>query len=298
MIILFILMLVGFICYKMKLITDESGKTLSAIVVNIANPAMILYASMGADVKIQGAELALTLGIATAMVGSLILVSYLVTVVLRVERKSRGVYHVMTVFSNIGFMGFPLISAVFGPGALLYASLFTIPYNILIYTYGINSMKNIDAPKEKFSLGKILNIGVIASIASITIYMLKIPMPKFVIMATQHLSNLTAPLSMIVIGASLASIDLKKLFLDARMLAFALIKLVVIPIVAFLLIRHLISGEILRGVCLIMLTMPVGSMTAMLASQYDGDFETATKGVALTTLLSVVTIPLVSMIFM
>jgi Predicted permeases len=293
---LFILMLVGYICYKTKLITEDAGKTLSAIVVHIANPALILYASMGSDIKIQGSELALTLGIATAMIGALILFSYLVPVVLRVDKDSRGIYRVMTAFSNIGFMGFPLISAVYGPGALIYASIFTLPYNILIYTYGINSMKKPGAEKEKFRLGKIFNAGVIASILTIAIYLLKIPVPKLVSTPMQHLSNLTTPLSMIVIGASLASIDLKKLFFDVRMLVFSVIKLIIIPIAGYLIIRQFVSGEILRGVCLVMLMMPVGSMTAMLASQYDGDFDTATRGIALTTLLSVLTIPLVSAI--
>jgi len=103
---------------------------------------------------------------------------------------------------------------------------------------------------------------------------------------------------MIVIGASLATINLKKLFIDGRLLAFAALKLVVIPIAGFLLIKQIINDEVLRGVCFIMLATPVGSMTAMLAQQYAGDYEVATKGVALTTLLSVATIPLVFAIMM
>ncbi|MFB0921571.1 MAG: AEC family transporter [Oscillospiraceae bacterium] len=298
MIILLILMLVGYICYKVRMLTDDTCKMLSSIVLNIANPALILYASMGTETKIQGTELAITVGIAFGMFGVLMLVSYVMPIVLKVERKSYGIYRVMTTFSNIGFMGFPLISAVYGTGALLYASLFSIPYNILIYTYGINAMKKADTAKEKLNLSKVFNIGVIACILSVAIYLLRITLPQYIISADKYLSDLTAPLSMIVIGASLATINIKKLFIDGRLLAFAALKLVVIPIAGFLLVEQIISDEVLRGVCFIMLATPVGSMTAMLAQQYDGDYEVATKGVALTTLLSVATIPLVSAIMM
>lgn len=294
MAVLFVLMLIGFICYKKRMITEMGGKALSSIVSDIANPAMILYAGMGSGAKLQRSELAFTLVIAFAMFGALILISYLVPVVLRAERKSRGIYHVMTAFSNIGFMGFPIISAIYGPEGLLYASLFTVPYNILIYTYGIREIKNSDAPKEKFRLVKLLNPGVVACILSMVIYLLNVQMPEIVLISTQYLSNLTSPLSMIVIGASIATINLRKLFLDVRLIIFSVIKLIAIPIGAYLIIKQVVSSEMLRGVCLIMLATPVGSMTAVLANQYDGDSETATKGVALTTLLSVATIPLVS----
>jgi len=293
MLVLFIIMLIGYICCRVGIITEEGGKKLSAIVVNVANPAMILTASTGTGEKVQGSALALTLGVAFGMFAVLLLISYLIPIVLRVERKSAGVYRVMTIFSNLGFMGFPVVAALYGNGALIYATLFVIPYNLLIYTYGINAMKTSAQDREKLKLGKVFNIGVIACIITMTIYLLKPPIPIVVSSTVSILSNLAAPLSMMVIGASLASIDLKALFTDARLLVFMVIKQLLIPIVGALLIKQFISDQTLVGVCVIMLAMPVGSMTAMLAQQYGGDFELSTKGVALTTLLSVVTIPLV-----
>ncbi len=103
---------------------------------------------------------------------------------------------------------------------------------------------------------------------------------------------------MMVIGASLATINLKKLFTDLRLLLFSVIKLLVLPAVGVMVIRQFVDNEVILGVCLVMLATPVGSMTAMLAQQYDGDYEMASKGVALTTILSVATIPLVSMLVM
>lgn len=316
MVVLFLLMGIGYLCYKKEIITDEASKKLSAIVVNIANPALVLTGCLGED-KIQGRELFQTVIIIAGVYLALLLIAQILPRILGVEKESRGTYKAMTVFSNIGFMGFPVVAALYGNSALLYAALFTIPYNILIYTYGISSMnsampsnaevslakKRGRAGKEKgsgaaFLLGRIFNVGVIACIVTIVIYLCEIPVPGMIADTITHLSNLTAPLSMMVIGASLATIDLKKLFMDVRLLLFSAVKLLVIPIVGVLIIRQFVSNEIICGVCMVMLATPVGSMTAMLAQQYGGDYEMASKGVALTTILSVATIPLVSMLVM
>ena len=298
MIVLFILMGIGYFCYRKNIITDEVSKKLSAIVVNIANPALILTGCMGED-KIQGKELLLTVGIMLAMYAALLIMAELLPRLLKVEKKSIGTYKAMTVFSNIGFMGFPVISALYGSGALLYAALFMIPYNILIYTYGVSSITTKEEGKEKgTSLGRIFNIGVIACILTIVIYLAGIPLPGFLKTTVTHLSNLTAPLSMMVIGASLATIDLKKLFTDGKLIFFSLIKLIIIPLIGILIIRQFVDNTVICGVCMVMLATPVGSMTAMLAQQYDGDYEMASKGVALTTILSVATMPIVAALVM
>lgn len=298
MIVLFILMGIGYFCYRKAIITDEVSKKLSAIVVNIANPALVLTGCMGED-KIQGKELLLTAGIMLAMYAVLLILAEFLPRLLRVEKKSIGTYKAMTVFSNIGFMGFPVISALYGNGALLYAALFMIPYNILIYTYGISAITTKEEGKEKtFSLSRIFNIGVIACILAIVIYLAGIPIPGFLKTTITHLSNLTAPLSMMVIGASLATIDLKKLFADGRLILFSAIKLIIIPVIGVLIVRQFVDNTVICGVCMVMLATPVGSMTAMLAQQYEGDYEMASKGVALTTVLSVATMPLVAALVM
>lgn len=297
MIVLFLLMGIGFFCSRKDIITEEVSKKISAIVVNIANPALVLTGCMSEE-KMEGRELLMTAVIVAAVYAALVLLAVVIPRILLVEKEKRGTYQAMTVFSNIGFMGFPVISAVYGNGALLYASLFMIPYNVLIYTYGVAAMTagSGEKKKEKISLGRIFNVGVIACIVTIIFYLLRIPMPGFIEITVTHLSNLTAPLSMMVIGASLSKIHMKKLFTDVKLLLFSFIKLLVIPVVGVLIIRQFVENDIICGVCMVMLATPVGSMTAMLAQQYDGDYEMASKGVALTTILSVATIPLVSML--
>ena len=297
MIVLFIIMGAGFLCYKLQIITDEVNKKLSAIVVNIANPAMVLTGCMGDD-KISGQELLKVFGLVIIVYTVLVLLAMVIPALLKIDKKSRGTYQAMTIFSNIGFMGFPVVAALYGNSAVLYASLFTIPYNILIYTFGVSAMSTGEkvSLKESFSIKRVMNVGVIACIITIIVYFLQIPVPSFIKTTTTHLSNLTAPLSMMVIGASLATMDMKKLFTDGKLLLFSALKLLVIPVLGVLLIRQFFDNDIICGVSMVMLATPVGSMTAMLAQQYDGDYEMASRGVALTTILSVATMPIVSMI--
>lgn len=296
MIVLFILMILGYFMRKKDIISDEMCKSISWIVVNIANPAMILSGSVNSENGIAGEELLMTMALAVGIFAGLIIISLIIPIVLRVPGKSAGVYRVMTIFSNIGFMGFPVISALYGTEALLYASVFLIPFNLLIYTYGILALKSNDGQKEKLDLKKVLNIGVLCCILSIILSFVQIPMPSFVKTTISTLSNLTAPLSMMVIGASMATIDIKKLFMDTKLLLFAVLKLVVIPVAGLFFLKTFIYSEMLLGVCMVMIATPVASMTAMLAQQYDGDYELASRSVALTTILSVVTMPLVSII--
>ena len=145
---------------------------------------------------------------------------------------------------------------------------------------------------------KIFNIGVIACITAMLLYFLQTPVPSFLQAFITNLGNLTAPLSMMIIGASLAQMPLKELFLDKKLLLFSLVKLLLLPAVWMIMVNRVAEQEILRGVCLVMMATPAGSMTAMLAQQYGGDYETASSGVALTTVLSVITMPLLAAVFL
>lgn len=294
MIVLFIYIMAGYISSKMGVMDEEFSKKISWLVVNIANPAMTISAVVNGEGSIKGRELLLTVGLAVIILGGTILISQFLPALFRVKKEQRNVYKLLAAFNNIGFMGFPVIVAVYGEEALLYASIFTMLFNVLIYTYGIQVIQG--RKSDRLEWGKILNIGVLSSVFAILIYFAQIPTPSFFNTAMSGMSGLTSPLSMIVIGISLAGIELKVLFQDVQMLLFSLAKLLVIPILGMFILRRAVDNEMLCGVCMVMLATPSASMTAMMARQY-GDSECAklaAKGVALTTMLSVITIPIVS----
>lgn len=350
MIVMFLMMAVGYLCYRKQILTEEVSRKVSAIVVNVANPCMILSSAL-TDQQMQGKELVQTLAIVVMMYAFLLVMAQLLPRILCIQKESRGAYAAMTVFANIGFMGFPVLAAMYGNGALLYGAVFQIPFNILIYTYGVavltrkpgacakteqdvkaevdvkaepngktgerqdaqgitaavnGKSENIENGSEQQGklqgtveiVKKIFNIGVIACIAAMLLYFLQTPVPSFLQAFITNLGNLTAPLSMMIIGASLAQMPLKELFLDKKLLLFSLVKLLLLPAVWMIMVNRVAEQEILRGVCLVMMATPAGSMTAMLAQQYGGDYETASRGVALTTVLSVITMPLLAAVFL
>lgn len=296
--ILFLIMLVGFIARKRGIFGENSGKLMSAIVVNIANPAMILSGCINQENRLSGRELLMDFGLAVLMYGAMMLIAQLAPLVFRVQPSDRGMYKVMTVFTNMGFMGFPLISATYGQDALVYASLFLLPFNVLIYTYGIRMIcgsSGADGSREN-PLKKIFNVGIIACIVALFFYCTGIRVPETAESVITYLSNLTAPLSMLVIGDSLTQIRVKELVTDVRLVLFVLARLIAVPVVFLLLLRMLPIDEKMLDVCLIVLATPVASMSAMLAQEYGGDTTLASRGIALSTVLSVATIPLVSLV--
>lgn len=374
MIVMFLMMAVGYLCYRKQILTEEVSRKVSAIVVNVANPCMILSSAL-TDQQMQGKELVQTLAIVVMMYVFLLVMAQLLPRILCIQKESRGAYAAMTVFANIGFMGFPVLAAMYGNGALLYGAVFQIPFNILIYTYGVavltrkpgacakteqdvnaevdvkteqdvkaepdvnaevdvkaeldvkaepngktgerqdaqgitaavnGKSENIENGSEQQGklqgtveiVKKIFNIGVIACITAMLLYFLQTPVPSFLQAFITNLGNLTAPLSMMIIGSSLAQMPLKELFLDKKLLLFSLVKLLLLPAVWMIMVNRVAEQEILRGVCLVMMATLAGSMTAMLAQQYGGDYETASRGVALTTVLSVITMPLLAAVFL
>lgn len=291
MIVLFIYMVIGYVTCKKGILSEEVSRKISWLVINIANPALAISAVINGDGTIRGKDLILTTIISAVTFALLLLLAQILPYIFRIEKEDRNIYKVMTVFNNIGFMGYPVIVAAYGQEALLYAVIFSMMFNVLIYTYGVQTLRGISGA---FELEKIINVGVVSSVVSIVLYVAQIPMPQFVKTAASGLSNLTAPLSMIVVGISLGGISIKEMFTDVKLLGYSLVKLLLIPIVCMMVICRYVDNEMLCGVCMIMLATPAGSMCVMLAQQYGCNYETVSKGVALTTILSVVTIPIVS----
>ena len=151
MIVLFLLMATGFVCRKIGLLNEEASKKLSGLVVNVANPALILSSGINPVSPLGGLELLKIFCLAISVYIATILVAVLFSYLLPVSEKDRGLYQAMMIFSNIAFMGFPLISAIYGEHAMVMATAFLIPYNILIYTFGIHVIagKNEDDQEKK-----------------------------------------------------------------------------------------------------------------------------------------------------
>lgn len=286
----FVLM-IGYVACKKEYFDQEFGKKLSWLVVNVANPMLAISAVVNNEEQIAKKDFYVTVLLAICFYAFFLILAQILPRLIGVQKSDIGVYKMMTTFNNIGFMGFPVIAAAYGNGALIYAVPFSIMFNILCYTWGIQTLCG---GGEKGNWKRIINIGTISGIISIVLFFMQIPVPKMICSLSAGLSNLTGPLSMLVIGISIAAMELKDLFTDVKLLKFALIKLLAVPVAAMLLVCQVIDNRLICEVFLVMMATPAASMCAMLSQQYGGDYELAAKGVALTTILSVVTMPIVS----
>ena len=289
--ILFVYMMIGYVACKKEYFDQEFGKKLSWLVVNVANPMLAISAVVNNEEQIAKKDFYVTVLLAICFYAFFLILAQILPRLIGVQNSDIGVYKMMTTFNNIGFMGFPVIAAAYGNGALIFAVPFSIMFNILCYTWGIQTLCG---GGEKGNWKRIINIGTISGIISIVLFFMQIPVPKMICSLSAGLSNLTGPLSMLVIGISIAAMELKDLFTDVKLLKFALIKLLAVPVAAMLLVCQVIDNRLICEVFLVMMATPAASMCAMLSQQYGGDYELAAKGVALTTILSVVTMPIVS----
>jgi predicted permease len=290
MLIFFLLILAGLYARREGMITDANQAQISQLVLRIAYPAIILSGALTDEPHVPASELLVTGGIIAALLALLMLSAWLLPRLLGFKKAYYGIVNAMTMFSNIGFMGVPMIAAIYGSGALIYMTIFLIPFNLLFFSYGIQLVKG--GKTSGLTLHDLLNEGMISCILALVIYLIDVPVPYVIRGAVQLLGNMTAPLAMLLIGAFLADMDWKGMFTDIKVWLFTLMKMVVIPVAIVWVLHFLTDNAVLLAVCMAAIATPAGNVLALLASVYNKEaYPISMKGIALTTLVSVVTMP-------
>lgn len=294
MAIFFLLMLVGLACRKFEIITQENQRSLSSLVVNVGCPALILSSVAGGVPRLSGEELLETTLTVAATIAILLLFAQILPMLMNYGGNERGAVRDMLVFTNIAFMGIPLILGVYGQDAILYLTLFILPFNLLFFSYGVQTMR-VGGGKMSWSVKNLLNPGIIACSLTILLYGLEITLPPMLVEPLKILGSLTTPLAMLLIGASLSELSFAGIFSDKKLLAFMAVKMIIFPTAYLLALQNFSQNRFLLGACFVALAMPTGNMVAMLATLYNKEaYSLTVKEISLTTAISVVTLPLVA----
>ena len=309
MAVLFILIALGYIVGKIKMLTPDGVKTLSKIVLNISTPSMILHSVLNDTDSITGSNTAYFM----LMVLLLYILFFLIGIpagrVLGRQRpdaqcvpgseqsgtSNSGLYSFMIVFGNVGFMGFPVAYAIFGAESMFYVALVNVIFNILAYSVGIVM---ISEKGGNVNFRVLLNATFIASLISFTIVFTGFRAPFIITDTVRIASGLNTPCAMLVIGATLAQIPVKDVFTKWQLYPVAFLKMVVMPVVTWFVFKQIVTDELMLGVLVVLSGMPIAAAIAMISVEYGGDERTASSGVFLTTLLTAATIPLVVYIFL
>lgn len=291
---LFLIMVVGYVMYKRKVIDDAATVRYTKLIMNISLPSQIITAFISNQGIVSNREVLTVFGITFVAYAVYAVVGAVFVFVTRVPKKQRGTYMFMTMFGNVGFMGFPVISAIFGDEALIYAVIFMVVFNVLVYSIGILLINTNES--NGFNLKKLVNMPFIAAVLSIILYFANIKLPDMVMTSFNFMGNITTPVAMLILGATVATMPIKELFDEWRIYLFLIVKLAIMPLIAIALIQFVDVSELIRGTVIVLSATPVATNATMLAIEYGGDTKLTSKGIFFTTILCMISIPLITLI--
>ena len=298
MLVIFLLIAIGYFIYKKGFVGEDASRTFSWLVVNVTNPAVIISSVLDADPISDLGVLAWDMLITLLIYAASILLGVLIPWLLRAPKKERGFYHAMTVYPNSGFMGIPVISAVLGNQAMIFVVIYNILFNLFFYSHGMYVLTPSEGGKRHLHIDwkQIMNIGTVFSLIALAICIFRIKLPAVLSETVSYTGRATTLLAMLVLGMALARIPFREIFSDLRLLVYSLIRLLVIPLAAGLILRQ-VTDQTLFVQCMVMLlAMPGANLPLMYCQQENIRADVLAKGITLTTLLSLVTITLVSVV--
>ena len=291
--VLFLLTGVGFFCRRAGILNQNSVSSLSKFLLNICIPAMIIY-SMQIPFSQSIAEKSGTLIFAALCYYVIAFaVCFVTPYILRCKKEEYGVFRFMTMFSNSMFMGFPILSMFFGPEAIFYAAIFNIPFTLLTYSVGIWILRSGEGGIS-FSWKLLLNAAFLSTFVGILFFVTSFSIPDPFYGALGLLSDITTPMSLVVTGGFLASLETKAIFSNVRQYFAAGIRLLIIPAITFAVCSLFITDPLILGITVVTAGMPAAVNTVILAEEHDARPDIAAQGVFISTLLCILTIPLLA----
>ena len=294
--ILFILILVGYIATKTNLIDSSLTKKLSKLIMNIFLPCMIIN-SMQLEYSPTVLKKVLLLILISLFIYA---ISFLIAIIFKAISKSKndiGVYQFAILFSNVGFMGYPIVEAILGKDAIFYAAIFNIPFNLLIMTLGVFVICK-ENNNYSFSFKSLINPVIISIFIGLSLFILNIKLPYIINRPIELLGNITTPLSMIVIGSMLCLSSISECVKNKKLYIVSFIRLVLMPILIYFILKGIVYDKLLFSIPIVIVSMPVASNTAILSSEYNANDKLASQLVFMSTLFSIVTIPIISSILL
>ena len=245
MLIFVIIMVVGAWARKKNILTPDNQGQITQLVLQVAYPAIILSGVTGDGPHMEGGALLYAFGVVVVMLALLMLAAFLIPRILHYGKAEKGIVNVMVVFTNIGFMGVPMVDAIYGKEALIYMTVLLIPFNT----------------------SSIRMVG-----------------------------SMTGPLAMMLLGSFLLDTDWKSL-INQKIIAFTILKMLVLPIVVTLILKQFVDNTYLLAVLMAALATPSGNVIPLLANLYNKEgYPVSVQGVAVTTAAAVITMPVVALV--
>ncbi|MCI9578465.1 MAG: AEC family transporter [Oscillibacter sp.] len=290
MLVLLFTIAMGFTANRLGILGGETDQKISKLLLCLTLPAMLLGSVCTGDALPETSVVLGTLGVAVVFYSLEFAFVLAVPPLLGGTPGQRGVWRYTLAFPNVAFIGYPVVTALFGAEALFYAVILVLPFNLMTFTLGPLLLTGA----KRFSLRQMLSPCVLASALALGLALLRLRPPAVVGEALNFMGNITVPLSLLFVGSLLAGIPLGRMLASPRLWILTAVRLLVLPAVLCFLLRRMGTEPLILGVAVIQMAMPTAMNGSLLCMEYGGDAECMAQITFVSTLASIVTIPILA----
>nr|WP_325213016.1 AEC family transporter [uncultured Oscillibacter sp.] len=280
----------GFAAHRLGILGGETDQKISKLLLTLTLPAMILGSVCTGDALPEASVVLGTLGVALVFYALEFAFVLAAPPLLGGTPGQKGVWRYTLAFPNVAFIGYPVVSALFGPEALFYAVILVLPFNLMTFTLGPLLL----AGAKRFSLRQMLSPCVAASVLALVLALGRLRPPAMIGEALEFVGGVTVPLSLLFVGSLLAGMPLGRMLASPRLWILTAVRLLVLPAALCFLLRRMGTDSLILGVAVTQMAMPAAVNGSLLCMEYGGDAECMAQITFVSTLASIVTIPIVA----
>ncbi len=297
---IFSIVLIGFVANKLNWLPYESGKYISKILLNISTPCLIWYSmshqKMSEDTFSPMIEILMWTFIVLAACS---IISIPIVKAMHVPKGDRGIYRLLIICTNSGFIGFPLAQAVFGNEGLFLMIIANAAFGIFVFSAGVFLLlyeSGRDTKLFNVFVKSMISVPMIAAVSGLIIFLFNVTFPEPAEYMLSTVGGMTTPLSMLLIGIQLPGIKVKQMIMDIPLLLSAVMRVAIVPAALFVVLLNFHLTPLVLCIVVFLMAMPSAAIVVILSEEYNLNTRLASQGVLLTTFFSLGTLPITSML--
>lgn len=295
MVMLFTMVILGYAACKLGYMGDKFDKKLSSIVVDITCPLLVLSSVMGDEMPDRSLILPLVgVGFLTYII--LLVFGFWVPRFISKNHDDQGMIGFSLMFANVGFIGYPIVASIFGPKAVFYAALLNVPNTFFIFTAGVMLVKG-EYSIRQFNPKVLLSPALIGAFIAALLVAFGVHTPEMIARPITMVGNITVPAALMIIGSSMARLPLREVIGSGKVYATSFLRLVIVPLSVYFLFRLCGVNTLINNINTVVIAMPVASFGTMFCMKYGRNPSLMTEATFITTLFSIITIPLITLLF-
>ncbi len=295
MVMLFTMVILGYAACKLGYMGDKFDKKLSSIVVDITCPLLVFSSVMGDEMPDRSLILPLVgEGFLTYII--LLVFGFWVPRFISKNHDDQGMIGFSLMFANVGFIGYPIVASIFGPKAVFYAALLNVPNTFFIFTAGVMLVKG-EYSIRQFNPKVLLSPALIGAFIAALLVAFGVHTPEMIARPITMVGNITVPAALMIIGSSMARLPLREIIGSGKVYATSFLRLVIVPLSVYFLFRLCGVNTLINNINTVVIAMPVASFGTMFCMKYGRNPSLMTEATFITTLFSIITIPLITLLF-